>query len=72
MKIKKIRVYQHVYLDGKITSYFADDHLSLELIEGVGVRVESDTDAIIVTFNNISMMQLDKSSLKRAAASKAK
>lgn len=71
MKVKSARFYQAVYLDGKMITHInlanvkgsgatSSSNVKLSLIDNMGVLVESDTDAVIVSFANCSAIQLFK------------
>jgi hypothetical protein len=81
MKIKAIKLYQHVSFDRKMIGHVNAEQpnlsgligpVSLTFIEGMGVLIENANDAVIVSFNNLSAIQLDKSSLKPAEKSEPK
>lgn len=70
MRIKSARFYQAVYLDGKMITHMnlenvkgsgaISQNVKLSLIDNMGVLMESDTDAVIVSFANCSAIQLYK------------
>ena len=70
MKVKSVRFYQAVALQQKMITHLAKDAPNLagivtqkcdmELVENMGVLIETDKDKVIVTFNNLSTIQLYK------------
>jgi hypothetical protein len=62
MKAKMVKVYQAVYLDRKLGTHFPNGNapeVSIEFLEGIGVKVSSKTDSIIVPYPNVAYVQLE-------------
>jgi hypothetical protein len=66
MKIKAVKIYQAVEFNRKLETYFVETTdrmvgLSLVVVEGIGVRVSTAQDSIIVPFTNVAYMKEDLS-----------
>lgn len=78
MRIKAIKLYQAVYVDKKMVTHINLENLrgsnivgkdvSLKFVEGMGVMVETETDCVIISFNNLAAIQIYK---EEAAPKKA-
>lgn len=76
MKIESIRLYQSVQLANKHITHLSIKNpglagitgpVSMDFIEGMGVLVQIDTQAVIISFNNLAAIYVDKSTIKSAA-----
>lgn len=79
MKIKAVRAYQSVPFEGKEVRHFSSamssgkkgEPLKLEEVKGVGVKISSVRDAIIVPFANCACIVLDSSKMESSFKSSA-
>lgn len=66
MKIKSIKLYQHIQLGADLVSFAATKSngthkpYELTLMPGVGVLIENAQISTIATFNNIANIDLEK------------
>ena len=73
MKFKRVKVYQAVYLGKDLESMFPsrkNPEVSIELIEGIGVKVSNKAHAIIVPFPNVAYVELEKTQPKSIVTGK--
>lgn len=78
MRVKAIKLYQAVYLDGKMITHLNlenvrgsgalnSQNVSMKIVEGMGVQIDSDNDCVIISFNNLASIQLYKETKKAAS-----
>lgn len=77
MKIKSCRFYQAVNFQNKMITHLAVENpkgagiacneCRMTFIDNVGVHIETENDSILVTFNNLSCIQLFKEEAKKPA-----
>lgn len=80
MKIKSIKLYQHIQIGSDLISFAnivaSSSHKAYELsmVPGIGVQIDSPSHSVIATFNNISAIDLVKEEpkIEAAPAKKAK
>jgi len=64
-KITSLKVYEAVKFEGRMSKFFTtiktQSHpaCTIELLEGIGAKIYTDSDAIIVPYPNISGIHLD-------------
>lgn len=72
MIIKGIKLYQAVQINQKQITHLTakapqlaglQGNVSMKFIENMGVLVETDTDAVLVSFNNLAAIFIEKDSL---------
>ena len=71
MKIKAVRAYQSVPFGGKEVTHLSSEmnsgkrggKVTLEEVKGVGVKVKSEKDSIIVPFANCACIVLEDSKM---------
>lgn len=73
MKIKALKMYQTVKFQGKERTHFNAEQpllsgignpIELTIVDGIGVKVESDTDVVLITFNNLASIHIYKEDKK--------
>lgn len=72
MKIKSVRAYQSVPFGGTEVRHLSTDMSSgkrggkvvLEEVKGVGVKVKSDRDSIVIPFANCACIVLEESKMQ--------
>jgi hypothetical protein len=81
MKIKGIKLYQPVYVTNKLVSFISLENplasglrgdIKLTLLEGMGVLIEVEKDAVVISFNNLASIQIEPGSHKEDGESAQK
>lgn len=75
MKFKRVKVYQAVYLGKDLETMLPsrkNPKVSIDLIEGIGVKIANSSAAIIVPFPNVAYVELENEETKSKSNGKSK
>lgn len=82
MKIRAVKFYQAISIcteDGyRVITHLSKDRndikggFEIEMLEGIGIKVDTPRDSVIITFNNLASIQLYKEAeeVKKVASAK--